>query len=179
MSFAEVARSARGRWAEILPALGVPAESLSAKHGPCPGCGGRDRFRYDDKGSCGTWICGQGGSPVAGDGFDLLQHVLGLTKAKVLRMVSEYLAMDPNPRAAALAAEARRQHEREEIEAAVWHEILILNDLLGARVTERQLAKDRRFREARPGWRPFPPGPWQREKLAARRLKAGLGRLYP
>lgn len=45
-SFTDVGAAARGRWPEILPALGVPAEALSRKHGPCPGCGGSDRFRY-------------------------------------------------------------------------------------------------------------------------------------
>ncbi len=51
---------ARGRWAEILPALGIGAEFLSDKHGPCSGCGGKDRFRFDDKGGRGTFICGGG-----------------------------------------------------------------------------------------------------------------------
>ena len=41
--FRTVAQAARGRWHDLLPALGVPAAALSRRHGPCPGCGGRDR----------------------------------------------------------------------------------------------------------------------------------------
>ena len=38
-----------GRWRSILPALGVGANFLSKKAGPCPFCGGTDRFVFDDK----------------------------------------------------------------------------------------------------------------------------------
>ena len=44
-----LADRARGRWAAILPQLGVSPSALTGKHGPCPLCGGRDRFRFDDK----------------------------------------------------------------------------------------------------------------------------------
>ena len=65
----------RGRWRAILPTLGVPAGVLVNKHGPCPGCGGVDRFRFDDEDGRGSWICSQGGgTTIAGDGFDLLVH---------------------------------------------------------------------------------------------------------
>jgi putative DNA primase/helicase len=37
-------------------------------------CGGKDRWRFDDKDGRGSWICNQCG---AGDGFHLLQYVLG------------------------------------------------------------------------------------------------------
>lgn len=52
-------------WREILVGLGVPAAALVNKHGPCPVCGGKDRFRFDDKLGQGTFICSQCG---AGDG---------------------------------------------------------------------------------------------------------------
>ena len=45
---------ARGRWPGILTALGVPAKALRNRHGPCPVCGGKDRFRFDDKGGAGN-----------------------------------------------------------------------------------------------------------------------------
>ncbi len=63
---------ALGRWRGILPALGVPAKALSNRHGPCPMCGGKDRFRFDDKGGRGTWICSQCG---AGDGIELVKRI--------------------------------------------------------------------------------------------------------
>ena len=57
---------------------------------PCPGCGGRDRYRFDDQDGRGTFYCGGGGNPVSGDGFTLLNHVHGWnfkTAAKEVRIV--------------------------------------------------------------------------------------------
>ncbi len=64
----------RGRWVSILSELGVSPKFLSPKHGPCPMCGGKDRFRFDDKDGKGTWICNHCGS---GDGFTLLMKMNG------------------------------------------------------------------------------------------------------
>lgn len=64
-------------WRDTLERLGIEPAALTGKHAPCPGCGGRDRFRFDDRDGRGTWICGRGGDPVAGDGFQLLEHVHG------------------------------------------------------------------------------------------------------
>lgn len=47
---------ARGRWPGILTALGVDKRFLVNRHGPCPFCGGKDRFRFDDKGE-GSHFC--------------------------------------------------------------------------------------------------------------------------
>jgi hypothetical protein len=78
LDFADVAAAARGRWREILSGLGIADEHLRPQHGPCPGCGGTDRFRFDDKDGRGTFICSQGGGePLAGDGWDLLKHIYG------------------------------------------------------------------------------------------------------
>ena len=45
----DVRHVAQGRWRSILAVLGADEKTLSGKHGPCPMCGGRDRFRFDDK----------------------------------------------------------------------------------------------------------------------------------
>lgn len=66
--------NAIGRWPGILQALGVDHRFMRNKHGPCPACGGKDRYRFDDKDGRGTWICSHCGS---GDGLALLQHVFG------------------------------------------------------------------------------------------------------
>ena len=50
-TFAMVKIAAHGRWPEILAALGIDPAALRNRHGPCPGCGGRDRFRFDDNGN--------------------------------------------------------------------------------------------------------------------------------
>lgn len=60
---------ARGRWSGILPTLGIGKSFLTGKHGPCPLCGGKDRWRWDKKEGRGTWICSQCG---AGDGIALV-----------------------------------------------------------------------------------------------------------
>lgn len=65
---------ARHKWLEILPKLGVSINFLTAKHGPCPICGGKDRFRFDDKNGEGSFYCNSCG---AGDGFDLAHRVTG------------------------------------------------------------------------------------------------------
>src|SRR5580698_6037105 len=62
---------ARGRWAEILPRLGVDPKFLTGRHGPCPFCGGVDRWRFTDHGSDGWWICNQCGR---GRGIDLVMR---------------------------------------------------------------------------------------------------------
>ena len=68
------ADEAIGRWAGILQTLGIDAQHLRNKHGPCPVCQGKDRFRFDDKEGRGTWYCSHCGS---GDGFKLLQLLHG------------------------------------------------------------------------------------------------------
>lgn len=66
--------AARGRWARILQELGVDQDRLTNRHGPCPLCGGKDRFRFDDKNGDGTWFCNACGS---GTGFTLLMGLHG------------------------------------------------------------------------------------------------------
>ena len=58
-------------WPHILGLAGVPDQFLHAKHGPCPFCGGKDRYRFDDKWASGGYYCAQCG---AGDGFTFLQR---------------------------------------------------------------------------------------------------------
>jgi putative DNA primase/helicase len=66
----------RGRWFAILTMLGVDGRCLRNRHGPCPACGGTDRFRWDDKNGDGTFYCNQCG---AGSGIDLVMRVRGLS----------------------------------------------------------------------------------------------------
>lgn len=60
---------ALGRWPSILIQLGVDPKSLRNIHGPCPMCGGKDRFRFDDKEGRGTYFCTSCG---AGNGVDFV-----------------------------------------------------------------------------------------------------------
>ncbi len=66
---------AANRWPGILSALGVLDEKqLTGRHCPCPICGGRDRFRFDNKDGRGTWFCSHCG---AGNGVDLVLQAKG------------------------------------------------------------------------------------------------------
>ena len=76
----KTADAANGKWRGILMELGVPSSALTGRHGPCPMCGGTDRFRYDNQEGRGTYICGQCG---AGDGMDFAVKFTGRPFADV------------------------------------------------------------------------------------------------
>lgn len=80
----DVRQAAQGRWRSILTVLGMDERALSGKHGPCPMCGGRDRFRFDDKEGRGTFYCSKCG---AGDGVQLAMGVTGLRFRDVAREI--------------------------------------------------------------------------------------------
>jgi phage/plasmid primase-like uncharacterized protein len=93
LTFDTVHRAAADRWHEILASLGIDPAALRNRHGPCPDCGGTDRFRFDDKG-VGRFYCNGGGEPVSGDGFKLLQHVFGWSARDALARVAAACGMD-------------------------------------------------------------------------------------
>ena len=90
--------AARGRWAGILEALGIPAGFLSRRNGPCPMCDGKDRWRFTDHDQAGRWWCNQCGT---GDGFELLQQFHGWDFPTAAKEVKKML---PNMPAAAIAS---------------------------------------------------------------------------
>ncbi len=67
----DITAQSRYCWSSILAALDISVPS-GGKHGSCPACGGKDRFRFDDKEGRGTWFCNQCGH---GDGLDLIAQV--------------------------------------------------------------------------------------------------------
>jgi putative DNA primase/helicase len=79
-------------WPDILAQLGVPEEYRREKvrnrekHGPCPGCGGTDRYFFDNKYGRGDFYCRGCGN---GDGFKLLQLVHGWPFLETLKRVIE------------------------------------------------------------------------------------------
>ena len=84
---------ALGRWTGILPAIGVSTKSLTGRHTACPICNaGKDRFRFDDKGGRGTWICSQCG---AGDGIELVKRILGLEFREAAAEIEKHLGEAP------------------------------------------------------------------------------------
>lgn len=99
--------AAKGKWKGILLELGVPASALSGRHGPCPMCGGTDRFRFDNKGGDGTYYCNQCGP---GGGMQLAMNYLGEDFAKVAARVDAIIGnLKPDaPSRPAISDEERR-----------------------------------------------------------------------
>ncbi|EEP67746.1 primase-helicase zinc-binding domain-containing protein [Kingella oralis] len=83
----DLREQARHHWQGILGSLGISG-SLKNKHQPCPCCGGKDRFRFDDKDGYGTFICNQCG---AGDGFKLIMNLLHCDFKHAASIVEGYL----------------------------------------------------------------------------------------
>lgn len=78
------AQAAQGKWKGVLLQLGAPAQALAGKHGPCPFCGGKDRYRWDNKEGTGSFFCSQCGS---GNGFEFLMRLKGWDFATAAREV--------------------------------------------------------------------------------------------
>jgi len=87
-----VREAARGLWrTTIYPALNI--EVGIGKHMPCPFCGGKDRFRCDNREGSGSYFCNQCG---AGDGFSLVMKVFRCDFAESLRLVANTLGVTPS-----------------------------------------------------------------------------------
>ena len=80
----EVINSSLGNWPAILQSCGIEIPA-GGKHGACPTCGGKDRFRFDDRDGRGTWFCNQCGS---GDGLDLVANALKLSLGDAAKHIS-------------------------------------------------------------------------------------------
>ncbi len=63
------------RWRGILTSFGVDESFLTGRHGPCPLCGGKDRFHWDNKNGSGSYFCHTCGP---GSGIDLLMKYTGM-----------------------------------------------------------------------------------------------------
>ncbi len=96
----DVIKTASGKWPSILLSLGVSELAVSGKHGPCPMCGGKDRFRMIELDGSAGWICNQCGS---GDGMNLAMEFLGLdfsaaaAKIKPLIFAADYSSSPKKP----------------------------------------------------------------------------------
>jgi putative DNA primase/helicase len=83
----QVKEQARGNWLSILRSLGIQETFLKNKHGPCPMCGGKDRYRWDNKNGRGTYYCQCG----PGDGFQLLMKFHNWTFPETAQRIEELL----------------------------------------------------------------------------------------
>lgn len=84
--------SATGHWPAILHAAGVPDRFLTGKHGPCPFCGGKDRFRFTDYQQRGGFICSQCNADGC-DGLSFLMQWRGDDFKQALGWLEDYLRL--------------------------------------------------------------------------------------
>ncbi len=122
----QIQASMIGQWQGVLEGAGVTLPQ-GRKHGPCPMCGGRDRFRFDDRDGRGTWICNQCG---AGDGLTLFARSSCLSVKEAIPLLasmcglsrgmsaSDLSRMEAHRQKAAERAEQQRQKEAGQREAA-------------------------------------------------------------
>jgi putative DNA primase/helicase len=85
---------AQGRWQEILPQLGVETRFLTNRHGPCPLCGGKDRYRFDDRDGSGSYYCNQCGP---GSGLLLVRKLRGWDHQTACDAFDKIIGTDRKP----------------------------------------------------------------------------------
>lgn len=86
----KITDAARGHWRQILPSFGYHPPMNPRSHGPCPMCGGKDRFRFDDRDGTGSWLCNQCGH---GDGFDLINRLAGVQFKEARAQIASMLGI--------------------------------------------------------------------------------------
>ncbi|MFM4954822.1 DUF927 domain-containing protein [Aeromonas veronii] len=110
----DVVAAACGHWPDLLAAVGIDIPRRG-KHGPCPACGGKDRFRLDDKAGRGTWICNQCGN---GDGLDLVGKVTGRQPKEAAELIAPLVGLSDS----GLDPAAREQiHQQQQARAEQEH----------------------------------------------------------
>ena len=87
----------RGQWRGILAHYGLTQAELSGKHGPCPMCGGKDRFRFAGTGGSGRWFCNQCTGDEGGSGVDLVMALRGVDFAEAARDIKSLIGREDVP----------------------------------------------------------------------------------
>lgn len=103
---------AQGHWKSILPALGIDRRFLSKKNGPCPMCGGKDRWRFTDLNGRGTWWCN---SCSGGNGIALAMKFTGLPFKELAGRIERIIGDAP--------AEPNRTERNEQQNRAALNEL--------------------------------------------------------
>lgn len=122
---------ARGRWKEILPQLGIAPRFLQNRHGPCPLCGGKDRFRFDDRDGSGSYFC-NGCGP--GPGLMLVRKLHGWDHKTACDAVDRIIGHGPAQPIAPAPQKSSPAARRAAIERT-------LSDATSPRIVEAYLAR--------------------------------------
>lgn len=85
----------RNRWRATVKSLSpIRGSALSGKHGPCPVCGGKDRFRaFDDFEETGGTICNQCGPHP--NGVSTLAWLTGSTSLEAAEAIIRHSGLEP------------------------------------------------------------------------------------
>lgn len=100
--------AAKGKWKGILIELGLPAACLIDRHGPCPLCGSKDNFRWDNSEGSGSYICTCG----AGHGMKLATEFTGQAFPELAPRIDAMLGNikpDTGPQRPALSDDERKR----------------------------------------------------------------------
>ncbi|CRY73682.1 TOPRIM and DUF927 domain-containing protein [Yersinia pseudotuberculosis] len=91
----DVRSKAKGHWEAIFQRLDIPT---NRSEGECPSCGGKTRYRFDDREGRGTYHCSHCG---AGTGLDLVMKVNQCDARSAAEMVAGVMALPlPEPKPA-------------------------------------------------------------------------------
>src|SRR3546814_8201794 len=93
------------RWPSILPQFGISPSYLTGKQTPRPTCGGKDRFRFDNKDGRGTYYCNKCGP---GDGVQLVMMKTGWPFRQAAEKIREVLPNADEHRPKPTLSEERR-----------------------------------------------------------------------
>ena len=96
----DINKAALGRWPELLSSIaGITAKQLTNEHQPCPLCGGKDRYRFDDLDGTGSWFCnncgGKDQTGGAGNGMDMLMRRQNWTFKEAAQRIEQHLGVTP------------------------------------------------------------------------------------
>ena len=159
VGYSEVADLANGRWTQILTNLGVNPELLTNQHSQCPGCDGKDRFRFDDQEGRGTFICSQGsGELLAGDGFDALIHFnIAQDRSEALAIVKNQINTSQNNSSEFKNSQSKKEtyYHYKDQEGAHQYTV-VRTDLPGGRKTFKQITKNNITPKKDPDFVPLP-----------------------
>jgi putative DNA primase/helicase len=115
-TFEPLQQRARGRWHGILPALGISEKFLKRKNGPCPICGGKDRWRFTDIDGKGTWWCN---NCRGGNGVALVMRFTGLPFKEAALRIERVIGEAP----ARASPAARTEEQNRAALNSLWRDV--------------------------------------------------------
>ena len=112
--------SSTSQWRDTLTSIGIDLPRGKTQ-GPCPCCGGTDRFTFDDKYGNGNWYCRQC-EPSSGDGIALVANVFRISQLEAAKELARAVGIDTDSNLSSTeldkirAQRAKQRAEQEEKE---------------------------------------------------------------